>query len=100
MLLDLAGVRDGGHGAASGAVITTAARLQEHAPPGGVVVCPVTRDAVAGLVEQRPLATLTLAGKTLPLDVWRVTGPAGAGRPGTASRSWAAAGSWRAQPTR
>ncbi|WBC00701.1 adenylate/guanylate cyclase domain-containing protein [Micromonospora sp. WMMA1976] len=77
VLLDLAGVRDGGHGAASGAVITTAARLQEHAPPGGVVVCPATRDAVAGLVEQRPLATLTLAGKTLPLDVWRVTGPAG-----------------------
>ncbi|MCZ7429064.1 AAA family ATPase [Micromonospora sp. WMMA1949] len=77
VLLDLAGVRDGGHGAASGAVITTAARLQEHAPPGGVVVCPVTRGAVAGLVEQRPLATLTLAGKALPLDVWRVTGAAG-----------------------
>ncbi|MEV5632558.1 adenylate/guanylate cyclase domain-containing protein [Micromonospora tulbaghiae] len=77
VLLDLAGLRDGGHGAASGAVITTAARLQEHAPPGGVVVCPVTRSAVAGLVEQRPLATLTLAGKALPLDVWRVTGAAG-----------------------
>ncbi|MFG2070063.1 adenylate/guanylate cyclase domain-containing protein [Micromonospora tulbaghiae] len=77
VLLDLAGVRDGGHGAASGAVITTAARLQEHAPPGGVVVCPETRSAVAGLVEQRPLATLTLAGKALPLDVWRVTGAAG-----------------------
>ncbi|ADU10357.1 adenylate/guanylate cyclase [Micromonospora sp. L5] len=77
VLLDLAGVHDGGHGAASGAVITTAARLQEHAPPGGVVVCPVTRTAVAGLVEQRPLATLTLAGKALPLDVWRVTGAAG-----------------------
>ncbi|MFF0656394.1 adenylate/guanylate cyclase domain-containing protein [Micromonospora tulbaghiae] len=77
VLLDLAGVRDGGHGAASGAVITTAARLQEHAPPGGVVVCPATRTAVAGLVEQRPLATLTLAGKALPLDVWRVTGAAG-----------------------
>ncbi|MDH6470460.1 adenylate cyclase [Micromonospora sp. H404/HB375] len=77
VLLDLAGARDGGHGAASGAVITTAARLQEHAPPGGVVVCPVTRDAVAGLVEQRPLATMTLAGKSLPLDVWRVTGTAG-----------------------
>ncbi|MFD6635046.1 AAA family ATPase [Micromonospora chalcea] len=77
VLLDLAGAHDGGHGAASGAVITTAARLQEHAPPGGVVVCPVTRDAVAGLIEQRPLATMTLAGKSLPLDVWRVTGPAG-----------------------
>ncbi|MFF0180327.1 AAA family ATPase [Micromonospora sp. NPDC005223] len=81
VLLDLAEVRDGGHGAASGAVITTAARLQEHAPPGGVVLCPVTRSAVAGLVEQRPLATLTLAGKALPLDVWRVTGPAGSRTP-------------------
>lgn len=74
VLVDLTGARDGGHGAASGAVITTAARLQEYAPPGGVVVCPVTRRAVAGLVEQRPLATATMAGKTLPLDVWRVTG--------------------------
>ncbi|GAB3070370.1 adenylate/guanylate cyclase domain-containing protein [Micromonospora schwarzwaldensis] len=74
VLVDLTGARDGGHGAASGAVITTAARLQEYAPPGGVVVCPVTRRAVAGLVEQRPLATVTMAGKTLPLDVWRVTG--------------------------
>ncbi|MFG1712355.1 AAA family ATPase [Micromonospora sp. NPDC049203] len=81
VLLDLAEVRDGGHGAASGAVITTAARLQEHAPPGGVVLCPVTRNAVAGLVEQRPLATLTLAGKALPLDVWRVTGTAGSRPP-------------------
>ncbi|WP_431876474.1 adenylate/guanylate cyclase domain-containing protein [Micromonospora marina] len=79
VLLDLTGFRDGGHGSASGAVITTAARLQEHAPPGGVVVCPVTRSAVAGLVEQRPLATLALAGKALPLDVWRVTGAAGSG---------------------
>ncbi|MFG1673590.1 AAA family ATPase [Micromonospora sp. NPDC049282] len=74
VLVDLTGARDGGHGAASGAVITTAARLQEYAPPGGVVVCPTTRRAVAGLVEQRPLATTTLAGKASPLDVWRVTG--------------------------
>ncbi|MET8837672.1 adenylate/guanylate cyclase domain-containing protein [Micromonospora sp. NPDC004540] len=74
VLVDLAGTRDGGHGAASGAVITTAARLQEYAPPGGVVVCAATRRAVAGLVEQRPVAALTVAGKAAPLDVWRVTG--------------------------
>ncbi|WP_433310786.1 adenylate/guanylate cyclase domain-containing protein [Micromonospora chersina] len=74
VLVDLAGTRDGGHGAASGAVITTAARLQEYAPPGGVVVCAATRRAVAGLVEQRPLATMAVAGKAQPLDVWRVTG--------------------------
>ncbi|MEU4365839.1 adenylate/guanylate cyclase domain-containing protein [Micromonospora chersina] len=76
VLVDLAGARDGGHGAASGAVITTAARLQEYAPPGGVVVCTATRRAVAGLVEQRPLATMAVAGKAQPLDVWRVTGVA------------------------
>lgn len=76
VLVDLAGTRDGGHGAASGAVITTAARLQEYAPPGGVVVCAATRRAVAGLVEQRPLAAMAVAGKAQPLDVWRVTGVA------------------------
>ncbi|WP_262285676.1 adenylate/guanylate cyclase domain-containing protein [Micromonospora sp. MA102] len=76
VLVDLAATRDGGHGAASGAVITTAARLQEHAPPGGVVLCAATRRAVAGLVEQRPLTALAVAGRAAPLDVWRVTGVA------------------------
>ncbi|MCW3815235.1 AAA family ATPase [Micromonospora sp. DR5-3] len=75
-LVDLAATRDGGHGTASGAVITTAARIQEYAPPGGVVVCAATRRATDGLVDQRPLAALTVAGKALPLDVWRVLGVA------------------------
>ncbi|MEU3457030.1 adenylate/guanylate cyclase domain-containing protein [Micromonospora sp. NPDC006766] len=75
-LVDLAATRDGGHGTASGAVITTAARLQEYAPPGGVVVCAATRRATAGLVEQRPLATMAVAGKAFPLDLWRVIGVA------------------------
>ncbi|MEU5722149.1 AAA family ATPase [Micromonospora sp. NPDC047738] len=75
-LVDLAGTRDGGHGTASGAVITTAARIQEYAPPGGVAVCAATRRATDGLVDQRPLAALTVAGKALPLDVWRVLGAA------------------------
>ncbi|MEU8261867.1 adenylate/guanylate cyclase domain-containing protein [Micromonospora sp. NPDC048999] len=74
VLVDLAATHDGGHGTASGAVITTAARLQEYAPPGGVVVCATTRRATAGLVEQRPLATMAVAGKAFPLDIWRVTG--------------------------
>ncbi|MFE9202323.1 AAA family ATPase [Micromonospora sp. NPDC007230] len=75
-LVDLAATRDGGHGTASGAVITTAARIQEYAPPGGVAVCAATRRATDGLVDQRPLAALTVAGKALPLDVWRVLGAA------------------------
>ncbi|MEU1886786.1 adenylate/guanylate cyclase domain-containing protein [Micromonospora rifamycinica] len=72
-VVDLAGVRDGGHGMASGAVLTTAARIQEYAPPGGVVVCAATHRATAGLVDQHALAPATLTGKALPVDVWRVT---------------------------
>ncbi|SCG42346.1 adenylate/guanylate cyclase domain-containing protein [Micromonospora coxensis] len=72
-VVDLAAARDGGHFAASGAVTSTAARLQEHATAGGVVVCAATHRATAGLVDQHALAPAALAGKALPVDVWRVT---------------------------
>ncbi|WP_433341946.1 AAA family ATPase [Micromonospora sp. CA-111912] len=68
-LVDVAALRDGAHGMASGAVITAAARLQEHAPPGAVVVCAATRRATAALVVHRALPPLTVAGKPLPMDV-------------------------------
>ncbi|SCF14250.1 AAA ATPase domain-containing protein [Micromonospora purpureochromogenes] len=80
-VVDLAAARDGGHGAASGAVTTTAARLQEYAPAGGVVVCAATHRATADLVDQRALAPVALAGKALPVDAWRVTSPARPRRP-------------------
>ncbi|MFC8617898.1 AAA family ATPase [Micromonospora purpureochromogenes] len=80
-VVDLAAARDGGHGAASGAVTTTAARLQEYAPAGGVVVCAATHRATADLVDQHALAPVALAGKALPADVWRVTSPARPRRP-------------------
>lgn len=54
-LVDVAALRDGAHGTASGAVITAAARLQEHAPPGAVVVCAATRRATGGLIAHRAL---------------------------------------------
>ncbi|WP_253289743.1 hypothetical protein [Verrucosispora sioxanthis] len=73
-MVDLATDHDGGHGVASGAVVTLAARLQEHAPPGGVALCPATHRAVAGLIAQRPVPAVTVAGKTLPVDVWHATG--------------------------
>lgn len=72
-VVDLAGARDGGHGAASGAVITTAARLQEYAAPGGVALCAATHRATAGLVEQRRVPPVALAGKASPVDVWHAT---------------------------
>ncbi|RGC67609.1 Adenylate cyclase 1 [Micromonospora sp. MW-13] len=75
-LVDVAAVRDGAHGTASGAVITAAARLQEHAPPGAVVVCAATRRATAGLIAHRALPPLTVAGKPRPMDVSIAAGPA------------------------
>ncbi|MFF5174604.1 AAA family ATPase [Micromonospora sp. NPDC000089] len=74
-MVDLAAARDGGHGAASGAVTTTAARLQEYAPAGGVVVCAATHRATAGWIEQHPLAPAALAGKAAPVRVWRPVRP-------------------------
>ncbi|WP_422756122.1 AAA family ATPase [Micromonospora sp. WMMD708] len=74
-VVDLAAARDGGHGMASGAVLTTAARIQGYAPAGGVVVCAATHRATAGLVDQHALAPASLTGKALPVDVWRVTRP-------------------------
>ncbi len=73
-VVDLTVGHDGGHGVASGAVITLAARLQEYAPPGGVAVCPATHRAVAGLIAQRRVPAVAVAGKALPVDVWHVTG--------------------------
>ncbi|MEU5948121.1 adenylate/guanylate cyclase domain-containing protein [Micromonospora sp. NPDC047465] len=73
-LVDLAATHDGGHGAASGAVTSTAARLQEYAPPGGVALCAVTHRATVGLIDQRRVPPVALAGKALPVDVWHATG--------------------------
>ncbi len=75
-LVDVAAIRDGAHGMASGAVITAAARLQEHAPPGGVVVCAATRRATAGVIVHRALGPLAVAGKSLPMDVALAVGAA------------------------
>ncbi|PZG14466.1 adenylyl cyclase class-3/4/guanylyl cyclase [Micromonospora craterilacus] len=73
-VVNLAIGHDGGHGVASGAVITLAARLQEYAPPGGVAVCAATHRAVAGLIAQRPVPAVTVTGKALPVEVWHATG--------------------------
>ncbi|MFI7521317.1 AAA family ATPase [Micromonospora globbae] len=76
-VVDLGAARDGGHGAASGAVITTAARLQEYAPPGAVVCCAATHRATAGTVTYRRLTPVTVAGRVPPVGVWHAVGPAG-----------------------
>ncbi|MEV7327958.1 adenylate/guanylate cyclase domain-containing protein [Micromonospora sp. NPDC093244] len=80
VVVDLGGAVSGGHGVASGAVITTAARLQEYAPPGAVALCAATARATAGLIAQRQLAPVPVAGRVPPMPVWHAVGPV---RPGT-----------------
>ncbi|MGC4746211.1 adenylate/guanylate cyclase domain-containing protein [Micromonospora sp. DT201] len=79
VVVDLGGAVSGGHGVASGAVITTAARLQEYAPPGAVALCAATARATAGLITQRQLTPVPVAGRVPPMPVWHAVGPV---RPG------------------
>ncbi|PWR09977.1 adenylyl cyclase class-3/4/guanylyl cyclase, partial [Micromonospora acroterricola] len=75
VVVDLTSAVDGGHGVASGAVITTAARLQEYAPPGAVALCASTARATAGLIAQRQLAPVPVAGRVPTMPVWHAVGP-------------------------
>ncbi|KAB1921775.1 AAA family ATPase [Micromonospora noduli] len=79
VVVDLGDVVTGGHGVASGAVITTAARLQEYAAPGAVALCAATARATAGLITQRQLTSVPVAGRVPPVPVWHAVGPV---RPG------------------
>lgn len=79
VVADLGDVVTGGHGVASGAVITTAARLQEYAAPGAVALCAATARATAGLITQRQLTPVPVAGRVPPVPVWHAVGPV---RPG------------------
>ncbi|MEU7847768.1 adenylate/guanylate cyclase domain-containing protein [Micromonospora parva] len=79
VVADLGDVVTGGHGVASGAVITAAARLQEYAAPGGVALCAATARATAGLITQRQLTPVPVAGRVPPVPLWHAVGPV---RPG------------------
>ncbi|MFE0529135.1 AAA family ATPase [Micromonospora parva] len=79
VVVDLGDVVTGGHGVASGAVITAAARLQEYAAPGGVALCAATARATAGLITQRQLTPVPAAGRVPPVPLWHAVGPV---RPG------------------
>ncbi|MEJ3744715.1 adenylate/guanylate cyclase domain-containing protein [Actinomycetes bacterium KLBMP 9797] len=70
-LVDLRAARSGGQALVSGDVVATAARLQQHAPPGGVLVSAATHRATAGSIRyaDEPLE-LTVAGKSRPVEAW------------------------------
>ena len=57
---------------ALGDTTNVAARLQQAADPGRIVISEVTHRLVSGYFHTRPLGQLLLKGKTDPVDAWEV----------------------------
>ena len=55
----------------TGDAVNTAARLEQAASPGEVVVGPGTWAATRGAIEYAELEPITLKGKALPVPAWR-----------------------------
>lgn len=60
--------------AAVGEMLNLAARLQQIAAPGAVVVAPATKTLLGQVFELESLGTQTLKGIAQPVEVWRVVG--------------------------
>ena len=73
-----------GHHHAFGVAVNMAARLQEIASPGRVVVSDLTKSIAGPLFQFRNLGKFTVKGIKRAVDVWEVISPSG-----TASRSHA-----------
>jgi class 3 adenylate cyclase/tetratricopeptide (TPR) repeat protein len=63
-----------------GATAHLAARLQDLAPPGGLVVADATRKLLGGLFQLESLAPLQAKGFDAPVQAWRVLGRSGLDR--------------------
>ncbi len=74
-LVDIAAAHDGGQAIVAGDVVNTAARLQAHAPAGGVLVCGATYAATRTEVRYLAQEPLTLRGRSTPTQVWLAQAP-------------------------
>src|SRR5262249_36807925 len=54
----------------TGDAVNVAARLQQAAAPGSILIGPPTYRATAGVVVYRPPAPINLRGKSRPVRVW------------------------------
>ena len=66
-----------GEGIATGDVVNTAARLQQHAPVGSVVVGESTYRATRDVLLFEELEPVSVKGKADALPIWRATVPRG-----------------------
>ena len=71
-VVDLAAATDGGQALVSGAVVSTAARVQASAPPGSVVVTTPTREAAGTVLRYAALPPVAVAPGAPAREVWLV----------------------------
>jgi class 3 adenylate cyclase len=74
-IVDLDAAANGGQAMISGSVVSTAARLQAYAPHGTVVVDAATRQVTDVLMAYQELPPVAMAGKAMPVDLWRALHP-------------------------
>ncbi len=63
---------------AVGDTTNTAARMQQLAPPGGIVVAEATQKLIAPYFETRALGAVPVKGKSQPVAAWELVSAAGA----------------------
>ncbi|QEU90375.1 adenylate/guanylate cyclase domain-containing protein [Streptomyces kanamyceticus] len=66
------GDADAGHALVSGEVVNVAARLEQHAPTGQILVGADTQRLIASAAETVPVPPLTVKGKRDPVPAWRL----------------------------
>ena len=68
------GAADAGHALVSGEAVNVAARLEQHAPAGQILIGADTHGLIAARAETVPVEPLTVRGKSEPVPAWRLTG--------------------------
>ena len=75
----VAGDHSRGQALVTGDAVNVAARLEQAAPAGGVVIGDLTHTLVKGHVRAVPVEPIHPKGKTFPLAAWRLLGPTAGG---------------------
>ncbi|WP_239678430.1 adenylate/guanylate cyclase domain-containing protein [Natronosporangium hydrolyticum] len=74
-LVDIAAARDGGQAIVAGDVVSTAARIEAIAPPGGVLVCGNTQAQTATTIRYEPHAATQLRGRSAQTELFLAVAP-------------------------
>jgi class 3 adenylate cyclase len=74
---ETSGTRTDGDPHLYGDTLNVAARMQEEAPPGGIMITGETYGLVSGAVESRHVGPVTVRGKSAPVEAYEVLGRTG-----------------------